>query len=72
MFYVFQQHDLITDPLGISSNRAGPVPSSSDLRLSRPSVDIPPPHIGEKRRASMEFVGSPTKSPRFTYRYLIS
>ncbi|KAL5022155.1 hypothetical protein ScPMuIL_001310 [Solemya velum] len=61
------QHDLITDPLGISSNRVGPVPSSSDLRLSRSSVDIPPLHIGEKRRASMEFVGSPTKSPRFTY-----
>lgn len=34
----------------------GPVPSSSDVRLSRASIDIPPhtPVAGDKRRPSTE------------------
>ena len=39
-----------------------------DARLSRPSTDIPPPQIGEKRRSSMELLGSPAKRPAFAYR----
>ncbi len=57
------------DPLGISS----PVPQSpSDVRVSRLSVDIPPPAVGEKRRSSQDAgaVASPTKKapqlPNFT------
>ena len=34
----------------------GPVPSQSDVRLSRPSIEIPPltPVAGDKRRPSTE------------------
>ena len=62
IFYVSIQtgSQVTVDPLGISS----PVPQSpSDIRMSRLSVDIPPPAIGEKRRSSQDTgaVASPTK-----------
>lgn len=60
--------DASTDPLGISLSEHPPQPSSGDKRLSRPSVDIPPAHIGDKRRHSGDLIGSPAaKRPAFTY-----
>ncbi|KAK3085841.1 hypothetical protein FSP39_009480 [Pinctada imbricata] len=59
--------DLLTDPLGISGPGPSPLPNNHDLRLSRPSIDIPPQQVGEKRRASFESQNSPTKRPAFTY-----
>lgn len=59
------QNNFLTDPLGIGGE--GPTPHHMDARLSRPSTDIPPPQTGEKRRASMEGLGSPSKRPAFAY-----
>ncbi|KAK7114167.1 mRNA (2'-O-methyladenosine-N(6)-)-methyltransferase-like [Littorina saxatilis] len=52
----------LQDPLGIRSLKPddtapGPTPSHTDVRLSRPSIDIPPPRTpgaGDKRRASTD------------------
>ena len=58
--------DALSDPLGISSDQ--PLPTVGDKRISRPSVDIPPPGLN-KRRPSGDLVGSPTaKRPAFAYR----
>lgn len=66
-FLYFQpQNNFLTDPLGIGGE--GPTPHHMDARLSRPSTDIPQPQTGEKRRASMEGLGSPSKRPAFAYR----
>ncbi|XP_041375608.1 mRNA (2'-O-methyladenosine-N(6)-)-methyltransferase-like [Gigantopelta aegis] len=59
--------NVFTDPLGIASSGSQPV-STNDVRLSRPSTEIPPVVIGDKRRASSELsVGSPTKRLAFNY-----
>ena len=59
---------MITDPLGIASSGSVPV-VTNDVRLSRPSTEIPAVVIGDKRRASTELpVGSPTKRLAFNYR----
>lgn len=65
--------DPLTDPLGISTPEGigAPTPGHLDVRLSRPSVDIPtagPALVGEKRRASSELgIGSPSKKMAFNY-----
>ncbi|XP_063419432.1 mRNA (2'-O-methyladenosine-N(6)-)-methyltransferase-like [Mytilus trossulus] len=58
--------NLLTDPLGIGGDHPAPVPSSTDTRLCRPSTDIPPPQVGEKRRLSGDVGDSSPKKP-FTY-----
>ncbi|XP_021342973.1 phosphorylated CTD-interacting factor 1-like [Mizuhopecten yessoensis] len=60
-----QQPDLLSDPLGIGSV---PPQVAGDVRLSRPSIEIPPAQVGEKRRASAEMGQlSPSKRPAFAY-----
>ncbi|XP_013402356.1 phosphorylated CTD-interacting factor 1-like [Lingula anatina] len=56
------QLDPLSDPLGIATPSPPPM-SPSDIRMTRLSVDIPSPQVGNKRRSSGEALASPVKRP---------